>query len=124
MTGQGSGAVYTGRSDYLRVTVLEGASDAAAVAKAESAGTSVSGFTLVQAPHTVVISGLAASFLEYTRADVANAVTGKMQRAHVVVALVPRTGGLYRLEYGTTVPDADWDPQGALDIITTFRGGK
>ncbi len=124
MTVDGTGAAYTGRSDYLRVTTVDGSSDAPAAAKTASTGTSVAGFALRQGPKAVQISGVASSYLEYTRADVVNPVTGKAQVAHVLLAFVPRTGGVYRLEYGATVPDASWDPQGALDIVTTFRAGK
>jgi len=120
----GGEAVYTGKSDYLRITPVDGPTDALAAAKADAGGSGVAGFAIVQPARSVTISGKPAAYLEFTRDAGTNAVTGKAQLAHVLRAYVPRAGGTFRIEYGGTVPASQWDPQGALDIVTTFQLGQ
>ncbi|GAC1365330.1 MAG: hypothetical protein NVSMB32_08780 [Actinomycetota bacterium] len=84
----------------------------------------MSGFVLVHGPHAVTVSGRRSSDIEYRQSGGTNPVTGKALVLHVVRLYVPRPGGLYRIEYGSTAAGQDWDPQGAMDIVTTFKATK
>lgn len=117
----GGGASYTGTSDYLHISTVTGSGDPMALAQADATGRGVPGFVLVQSPRPTTINGLSGALLEFTKSAGTNPVTGRTQLAHVLRVYLPRTGGAYRLEYGATVPAQDWDPQGALDNLSTFR---
>lgn len=121
MSAQGGDGSYVGKSDHLTVTALPAGGDPQALARADAAGTGVAGFALVQPPHQAPIAGVNATVLEFTKDDVVNPVTKKAQTAHVFRAYVAGPQRLFRLEYGATVPADSWDPQGALDIVSTFR---
>ena len=114
------GAAYQGPNDFLRVTSLAGSSDPAGVAAAEAASPGAPGFALVKGPHRVS-AGKVATEYEYREDAPRNPVTGKPAVLHAVRLYVARPGGVYRVEYGSTAPASNWDPQGASDIVTTFR---
>lgn len=115
------GASYKGPTDFLTVAVVKGPGDPTSLATTDSSGAGVQGFKLVVAPHSVTVSGLKGSALEFTEAAGTSAITGKAQMAHVVRVYLPRPDGAYRIDYGSTLSGADWDPQGAMDVITTFK---
>ncbi|MHB8669183.1 MAG: hypothetical protein ACYDAD_01260 [Acidimicrobiales bacterium] len=118
------GAAYEGRTDHLRIALLNGTSDPNAAASSDASGSGVAGFVLVHGPRAVTVSGRHSSDIEYRQSGGTNAVTGKQLVLHVVRLYVPRPGGLYRIEYGSTATGQDWDPQGAMDIVTTFKPAK
>ena len=117
-------ASYIGPSDFLTVALLPGSSDATALATADARGTGVPGFALTHPARRMTIGGLTGAGVEFTRDASVNPVTGKARTAHVLRAYLPAPGGAYRLEYGATVADSDWDPQGAEDVLMTFRDGR
>jgi hypothetical protein len=117
-------ALYEGRNDSLGVALLSGASDPTTAAASDASGSGIPGFALVHSAQAVTVSGRHSAAIEYRRSGPVNAVTGKALVLHVVRLYVPRSGGLYRIEYASTAAGQDWDPQGALDIATTFRPVK
>lgn len=121
MTASADGSSYKGTSDFLDVKVLTTASSPTALAQADAQGSGVSGFQLLAGAHDVTINGLKGSALEFKEAAGTNAVTGKAQIAHVLRVYLPRAGGAYMIEYGSTQSDANWDPQGSMDIMLTFK---
>ncbi len=123
VVGANGDAAYTGPSDFLTIALVTGSGDPMAQARADASGTGVAGFALTQPAKAVTISGLAGASLEFTRDAATNAVTGKAQTAHVVRTYLPGPAGSYRLEYGATVSAQNWDAQGAMDLLATFRPG-
>ncbi len=123
VVGANGDAAYTGPSDFLTIALVTGSSDPMALAAADASGTGVAGFALTHPATAVTISGLAGASLEFTRDAATNVVTGKAQTAHVVRTYLPGPTGTYRLEYGATVSAQNWDAQGAMDLLATFRPG-
>jgi hypothetical protein len=123
MTASGDGASYKGTTDFLNIAVVTGSNDPAALAHADASGSGIQNFQLIVAAHDVTVNGLKGSALEFTEPAGTSPVTGKALIAHVVRTYLPRTGGAYRIEYVSTVSSANWDPQGAMDIIATFKTG-
>lgn len=123
MLTSGGGAAYEGRNDHLRIVVINGASDPVAAAQADTSGAGIAGFVLVHGPQPFTVSGRASSLIEYRQDGGTNPVTGRPLVLHVVRLYVPRPGGLYRIEYAATTAAGAWDPQGARDIVITFRPG-
>ena len=117
-------AVYEGRNESLGVALLSGSSDPSTAAASDASGSDIPGFVLVHGSQAVTVSGRRSAAIEYRRSGAANPVTGKALVLHVVRLYVPRPGGLYRIEYTSTAAGQDWDPQGAMDIVTTFRPAK
>lgn len=116
-------AAYTGPTDYLHVSLVAGGGAPLTLAKADAGGGGVPGFVLSRPPQAVTIGAQQGASLEFTRDGGTNPVNGKAQTAHVVRVYLPGKGGAYRLEYGATVSPQNWDPQGALDLLVTFRPG-
>jgi hypothetical protein len=116
-------ATYTGAHDDLTVALLTGAADPISLASVDARGGGVAGFALVQPAQTVTVASLTGASVEFTKDGAQNPVTGKPQTAHVLRVYLPGPGGVYRLEYGATVSTQDWDPQGSLDLLKTFRPG-
>jgi hypothetical protein len=118
-----AGAVYQGLNDFLRVSSLAGSSDPARVAAVEAASPTGPGFQLVKGPHRVSVGGKSAVEYEYREDAPPSPATGQAGVLRAVRLYVARPGGMYRVEYGSMGPASSWDPQGASDIVSTFRTG-
>lgn len=123
MIATGGGGSYRGASDFLVVTPLPGSSDPAGVAAAESSTPTGPGFVLVGAPHRISVGGKPATEYEYRADGPPNPVTTKATVLRAVRLYMGIQGGVFRVEYGSTGSASRWDPQGASDIVTTFRTG-
>ncbi len=119
------GALYQGPSDSLRVTPLVGSPDAfsAALIDVRASIPTSSGFTLISPPRRVSLGATTGAEYEYRVSGPPNPVTGKPTLLRALRLYVPRPGGVFRVEYGSTGPAANWDPQGASDIVMTFKNG-
>lgn len=118
----GSGS-YKGAGEYLNVTVIPGPTNPSSVAATEAATATGPGYKTVRAPHAVSSGAGPASVYEYQADGPASAVTGKATVLRAVRMYVAGPGGVYRVEYGSSRSADTWDPQGSVDIVTTFTTG-
>jgi len=124
MTARPDGsATYQGSGEFLIVSVMPGSTNAASVASTEAAAPTGPGYQTVRSPHQVTAVAGPAPVYEYRADGPANAVTGKSTVLRAVRMYVAGSGGVYRVEFGSTRAASTWDPQGAVDTVTTFALG-
>lgn len=112
-------ASYDGTDEHLRIAVLP-AGQPTALANAARSGAGIAGFRLLVAPHPVTASGQAGAVLEFTERGPTNPVTGRVETLHAWRAYVPKVGGgVFQIDYAALA--SQWDPQGAYDVLRSFR---